>query len=230
MPSANPLDMLKSLPPVVKNLLIINVLMFVLTIVLQGQGIIDLQQLLSLYYPVSENFKPFQMVSHMFMHADFMHLAFNMYGLYLFGLVTERMLGSKKMLIYYLICGFGSMLFALAVKAGIGFQALETIFPDLSNLAFNNRTVLTEQVKAQYILSEGKMLGASGAIYGLLMAFAYVNPNRLLQFILFVFELLAGLNNNFLHILPSTGFAHFAHLGGLVFGYILMKVWKIPSR
>jgi membrane associated rhomboid family serine protease len=192
---------------VVKNLLAINVLLFVVTQFLWPQG----ANLLALYYPTSPAFQPFQLVSHMFMHGNIPHLLLNMLGLYMFGSSLEYLWGARKFLFFYLFCGFGAMLLHLFV-----------LYLEVGTQVYN-----------------GSMVGASGAIFGLLAGYAMQFPNNIISMIfppislkakyfvpLFAaLDLFMGLGNY------STGVAHFAHLGGALFGFLLILYWrKFGSR
>lgn len=196
------------LPPVVKSLIIINVIVF-LGVNFTGERMeYFFTEHLALFYWRSPFFKPWQFVTHMFMHGNFMHLFFNMFALWMFGNTLENVMGSRKFLIFYFVCGIGAAICYLAV------MSLGT--PDLGM----------------------PMVGASGAIYGLLFAFGYLFPN-LMIYIYFLFplkakyfvalyaalELISGLRNN-----PADNVAHFAHLGGMLFAFILLKIWSMSGR
>lgn len=210
------------LPPVVKNLLIINGLFFVATFVLKESMNIYLPQYLALFYIEFPLFKPWQLITHMFMHFDLTHLFFNMFALWMFGVVLENRLGSKRFLQYYLIAGVGSALINMIIS---GIQV--HVFKDMSAYA-----------------SMGQ--GASGAIYGLLFAFGYLFPNAILYLYFAIpvkakyaiigmalIGVFAGIGN--LNASPEYGtdgdiipkIDHFAHLSGMLAGFIIFKVWKI---
>ena len=194
------------LPVVTKNLLAINVLMFFATFVMKKQGI-DLVGMLGLHFFKAADFAPYQLVTYMFMHGGFWHIFFNMYTLYIFGSVLERVWGTKKFLLFYFVTGIGAALIPLGVQWLTGDFALT--------------------------------VGASGAIYGILMGYAMLYPDSMLTLILppvsmkakwFVLifagiELLLGISNN-----PADNVAHFAHLGGLVFAFLLLMFWKKRRR
>ncbi len=211
--------------PVTKNLLIINVLMFLFTFPLFGevsafQGLFGVpRNILAAFFPIGNPlFEPYQVVTSMFMHGSLMHLAFNMYALWMFGSIIEGALGHKRYLLYYLLCGFGATILhwlATYIMAGP------------ATVAVGDGTYIPED----YIIP---VLGASGAIYGLLAAFAYIAPNAVLQLLIppiplkakyFVLvlvgiDLFAGISKF------NTGIAHFAHLGGALLGFILLTVWS----
>jgi membrane associated rhomboid family serine protease len=188
----------QELPIVVKNILIINVVLFAGKFLLNGK--IDLDRYLDLYPIGTDYFKPHQFITYMFMHADVPHILFNMLGVYMFGSILENIWGSKRFLNYYILCGLGAAALQLAISS------------------FNN----------QYTI----LLGASGAVFGLLLAFAMMFPNTELRLYFFIpvkakylvigyalFELYNG-------FFANDNVAHFAHLGGLVVGIIIMLIWK----
>ena len=121
---------LMALPPVVKNLILINVLMLIANFTAKGVFGVDLTTILGLYFPMSDQFKPLQIITHMFMHANFMHLFFNMFALYMFGGILENVWGPKRFFIYYMVCGLGA---AFVHESVIMFQynkLINTISPD----------------------------------------------------------------------------------------------------
>lgn len=210
---------LSNVPKVIKNLLIINVLMFVATLVNERFMI----STFGLFYPTSEYFRWWQPVTHMFMHGGFWHILFNMYTLFIFGCVVERMIGSRKFLIFYFVCGLG----AAAVHLGV--QALQAH-------AFMNQ--LAQGVQGAAVsyaqLKMTPTVGASGAIYGVLIAYALLFPDSKLtllfppvtlsaKWMVIIFagiELITGITGT------ADGMAHFAHLGGMLFGWLLITYWR----
>lgn len=203
------------LPPVVKNLLIINGLFFLADLTLSARGI-DLAKYLGLHYYSAENFYPFQYITYMFMHGSFSHLFFNMFALWMFGYALENYWGSKRFLFYYLVTGIG---------AGM-IQTLAMTW-DIHNLGMSNPALV------QAFINNSVTIGASGAVFGILLAFGMIFPNTLI-YIYFLFPLKAkwfvliyGLIELFAGIADSGGnIAHFAHLGGMLFGIILILYWK----
>ncbi len=260
-----------NIPPVVLNLLIINILLFLATMLLRHQGL-DLERWLALYYPGSDYFKPYQLITHMFMHANTMHIFFNMFALWMFGRVLEGVWGSKRFMIYYFVTGLGAAGFYLFVN----FLQLGSIVAD-ANAAINTLSpeVFAEFVKEHFprhmerisafmsgwvndpgnpgyfkeatdfinLTVSQKLnvptVGASGAIFGLLLAFGMLFPNTRLMLIFppipikakwFVIiygaiELYLGLRGS-----PTDNVAHFAHLGGMIFGFIMIKYWNKTNR
>lgn len=211
---------LSNMPPVTKNILVINLLMFVATMINQDFMLRNF----ALFYPDSPLFRWWQPLTHMFMHGGFWHIFFNMYTLLMFGMVVERAIGSKKFLTFYLICGFGAALLFTGV------QALEA-----SSWAASANSAAAAKY---YTLLRTPMLGASGAIYGVLIGFAMMYPDSRMMLlfppvvlsakwmvIIFIgIELVTGITGT------ADGVAHFAHLGGALFGWLLLLWWKKSGR
>lgn len=211
------------MPPVVKNLIIINVLMYLITAVTGS----FMYENFALFYFKSPLFKPYQLVTHMFMHGGFTHILFNMYTLFIFGCVLERVWGSRKFLFYYFVTGIGAAL----LHMGVMWLQLRGYIAD-----FNSGDMFA-QVNIQSILST-PTVGASGAIYGLLLAYGMLFPDNVMQLIfppvalkakwfVIIFgalELLLGLSGR------GGNVAHFAHLGGMIFGFFLILYWKKNNR
>ena len=201
--------MFDRITPVVKNLIIINIIVFL------GQGAFpQLEFYLMGHYPLSPEFRPWQMITHMFMHGGFTHLLFNMFALFVFGSALEKVWGPKRFLIYYLLCGIGAFFF---YEFTLGIDIYQQIG------SFNPNRDL------------GWVVGASGSVFGLLLGFGMLFPNTQLM-LLFppipikakffvigygVIELMMAFNNS-----PGDNVAHFAHLGGMLIGYILIKRWQ----
>lgn len=228
------------LPPVIKNLLIINVLFFAATYVLKAANIVDLDYYLALYHWDSPFFKPWQVVTHIFMHGDFSHLFFNMLALWMFGNVIENSLGTKKFLIFYFVCGFGAAFCHLMVFSWENAEAIswyQHLEPAVQLQKFN-QVATTGAGDPRVFPMFNPMLGASGAIFGILFAFGYLFPNMMI-YIYFLFpvkakyfvaiyaliELFAGFRNS-----PTDNVAHFAHIGGMVFAFLLLKAWKVSGK
>lgn len=228
------------LPPVIKNLLIINVIVFLATVVLKNLQIIDLDYYLALFHWKSPLFKPWQLVTHMFMHGDISHLFFNMFALWMFGNVIENVLGSKRFIIFYLVCGIGAAMCYLGVFSWENAASISWFsqFDARTQHDLVMQTLSEERGSIGIMPMVTPMLGASGAIYGLLFAFGYLFPNMMI-YIYFLFplkakyfvaiyaviELLAGLRSN-----PADNVAHFAHLGGMLFAFILLRIWNRNNR
>ena len=212
-----------SMPPVVKNLIMINVLMYLITVITGN----FMYENFALFYFKSPFFKPYQLVTHMFMHGGFTHILFNMYTLYIFGCVLERVWGSRKFLFYYFVTGIGAAL----LHMGVMYLQLQGYIADF------NAGDMFAQSGIQSILVT-PTLGASGAIYGLLLAYGMLFPDNIMQLIfppvalkakwfVIIFgalELLLGLSGR------GGDVAHFAHLGGMIFGFFLILYWKKNNR
>ena len=210
---------LSSIPTATKNIIIINVLVMIMTS-LNG----DLMyQKFALFYPTSPFFRWWQPVTHMFMHGGFWHLFFNMYTLYFFGRVLEERWGAKKFLIFYFVTGLGAAL----IHTGVEWIQMHHWMNQVAEGS------MTAQANI-HALKITPTVGASGAIYGVLMGFAMLYPDAILTLIfppvsmkakwfVLIFggiELLTGITG------VGGGIAHFAHLGGLIFGYLLIMYWK----
>ena len=265
----------QNMPMVVKNLLIINGLFFLATLVPPNQIGFDVIEFFGMHYFTSEFFKPHQIITHMFMHGGFEHIFFNMFALWMFGSVLENVWGPKRFLIFYLVCGIGGALTHSAVTAyqihqvqgdiNIFFQSatienFHVLFQQHQNLINSEylnqlNTLLgswaNEPQSASYIL-QAKILaqkltameanipvvGASGAVFGLLLAFGMLFPNTYLYLIFPPipikakwFVILYGGAELFFGVTGSqAGVAHFAHLGGMLFGFILIKLWNKNRR
>ena len=227
-----------NVPPVVKNLLIINIIFYIAMFALRP--IFDMEQYFSAYYFGSPMFKPWQIVTYMFMHSskDFMHILFNMFALYSFGPILEGTLGSKKFFNFYFITGIGAYLInmgwhAAEIHAITGSFTIANPQLDASYFAFGGGQAQAENLFGLY---NGAMVGASGAIFGILVGFGMLFPNleMMIMFIpvpikakyiipvYIVLELFLGVKQY-----SGDSVAHFAHLGGALFGFILIKLWNI---
>jgi Uncharacterized membrane protein (homolog of Drosophila rhomboid) len=214
---------LSSIPPVVKNIIIVNIIIYIATM-LSGNF---MYEKFALFYFSSPFFKPYQIITHMFMHGGFFHIFFNMYTLFIFGSVLERVWDSKKFLFYYFVTGIGAALLHLGVMWLQINGAMDAA----------NAGDPTAIAKIQEILLT-PTVGASGAIYGLLLAYGMLFPNNVMQ--LFFppvalkakyFVLIFGALELFLGISGRGGnIAHFAHLGGMLFGFFLILYWKKNNK
>ena len=210
---------LRNVPTAVRNIILINALVMVMIFLNEDFMI----RTFALFYPTSWFFKPWQCVTHMFMHGGFWHLFFNMYTLFIFGSVLERVWGAKKFLLFYFLTGLGAAL----VHTGVEWLEMQHWMTDAAG---------GSQAAAQAIhnLKMTPTVGASGAIYGVLMGYAMLYPDSVLTLIfppismkakwfVLIFgaiELLTGITGT------GGGIAHFAHLGGLIFGFLLILFWK----
>ncbi len=235
-----------ALPPVVKNLIIINILLLVITWTAQSVLGYDLTSVLGLYFPKSEMFRPFQILTHMFMHAGIWHLFFNMFALYMFGGILENVWGPKRFFIYYMVCGLGAALVHESVIAVQYFKVVNTISPDQLQLVLaDGAAVLNEgkqyadaSMKSLQMIMNVPTVGASGAIFGVLLAFGVLFPNTQLM-LLFppipikakYFVLGYGAIELYMAVTqPGSNIAHAAHLGGMLFGYVLIRYWRKTSK
>jgi len=263
------------LPPIVKNLLIINGLMFLATTVLETQMHVDLSRYLGLHYFTSPYFMPHQLITHMFMHGGFTHILSNMFALWMFGSLIENYWGPKRFLIYYLICGLGGALMHWGVTGYEVFQVQQDVNAfmerptptgfvslfernqgllydgglvdnanNLLNLWRSEPSSTTYIFRAKELATELPLqkanipiVGASGAVFGVLLAFGMMFPNMYIYLYFFIplkakyfvmiygaFELYAGVTGT------QSGVAHFAHLGGMLFGFLLIKYWNRHRR
>ena len=234
------------LPLVVKNLLIINGLFFLTTLALQTQLNFDLSDSLGLHYFSSENFRPWQLVSYMFMHGSFMHLFFNMFALWMFGNTLENYWGPKRFLIYYMITGIGAGVIQIAVThfrlmslySQISSQELNFIMTKGSEI-FQSGQNFSDPIAGKINeLINSVTIGASGAVFGILLAFGMLFPNTMLYIYFAIpikakwFVILYGAVELYSGIANSSGdnVAHFAHLGGMLFGFILIKLWQKNNK
>ena len=238
---------MRNVTETVKQLIIINILFFIGTQLVSGPA----YQYLALFFPENSAFKAWQPISYMFMHGGFMHILFNIFALYSFGSALEQFWGSKKFLFFYISCGLGSAL----VHTGVNYYHFQEGLNTLLSNGFSKSEILQ-------LLNEGKIdtrwqelltvsqfqnftsayigtaVGASGAIYGIIVAFAFMFPNAelALMFVpipikakyfvpgLVLVDLYLGISGK--SIFGGGGIAHFAHVGGALFGFIIMWYWK----
>lgn len=217
---------MNNMPLVTKNLLIINVLVYLAVYVLRGYGI-DLDNLLGLHFFMASDFNPYQLITYMFVHSGFEHLFFNMFAVWMFGRILEHVWGSQRFLFYYVACGIGAGLCQEVVQ----YIEYATQLSAYQGVTFESGVVIP---MAEY-LNMMNTVGASGAVYAILLGYGMLFPNERM----FVFpipmpirakyfvigyaaiELLLGLSNR-----AGDQIAHFAHLGGMLFGLILIIYWK----
>ena len=239
---------MRSIPDIVKQLIIINVLFFAGSFLINPNITAIATDMLALHYPGNDSFGIWQLLTHMFMHGSINHILFNMFGLWMFGGTLAQMWGRNKFLFFYLSTGLG----AAALQLGINYFQISTVVEQLVEAGYS-ATALTETLQSgQYntawsnVISQTElsqlltsfnmsMVGASGALYGILVAFAFLFPNTELMIIFLPIPIKA---KYFVPILLASdlffGFssyslgpiAHFAHLGGAVTGFIMMWYWK----
>ncbi|RLD61922.1 MAG: rhomboid family intramembrane serine protease [Bacteroidetes bacterium] len=230
------------LPLVVKNLLIVNVLFFLGTIASEQAFQIDLSRYLALHFPGSELFRPHQLVTYMFMHGSFSHILFNMFALWMFGNALENVWGPKRFLTYYMVTGIGAGLIQILVTYVQVVSVESQMAPQLIEMVRNEGLAIFLEGKNYVDPLAGKLnillntatVGASGSVFGLLLGFGMLFPNALIYLYFAIpvkakyfvmgygaLELFSGISNN-----PNDNVAHFAHLGGMIFGYFLLLYWK----
>lgn len=220
---------MRELPVVTKNLLAINIILFFAKIVAERYGI-DLNNWLGLHLFLADDFRPIQLVTYMFMHGDFTHILFNMFALWMFGRVLENVWGAKRFLIYYFVAGIG---------AGIIQEAVQYIYYSTELSVYQYVILNGMKIPMAEYLNLWTTVGASGAVYALLLAFAMTFPNeRLFVFPIPMpikakyFVIFYGLLELFMGMSPRIGdnVAHFAHLGGMLFGFILIIYWRKTGK
>ncbi|WP_139265298.1 rhomboid family intramembrane serine protease [Bacteroides ihuae] len=213
------------MPTITKNLIIINVLFFLGGFVANSYGI-DLADYLGLHFFMAEKFNAAQLFTYMFMHGGFTHLFFNMFAVWMFGRILEQVWGPKRFLLYYIVCGVG---------AGIIQEVVQLIQYEVQLSAYDSVNIGSAIIPMSEYLNMMTTVGASGAVYAILLAFGMTFPNQ--QLFIFplpipikakyfvmgyaLIELYSGFANN-----PNDNVAHFAHLGGMIFGFILIMYWK----
>ncbi len=210
---------LENIPVVTRNLLYVNLIMFVATLI----NPTFMKGTFAMAFPLASGFRWWQPITHMFMHDGFLHIFFNMYSLVMFGMVVERALGTKKFIWFYLITGFGAVL----LHTGVEFLQVQSLIKEYP------------QYSPQFIYDQiPSVLGASGAVYGVLVGFAMLYPEAKLTLIfppitldakwwviIFIgIELLTGITGT------QMGVAHFAHLGGALFGFLLIRYWRKTGK
>lgn len=214
---------MNNIPRITKNLLIINVIFFLGMFVAEKYKI-DLTDILGLHFFLASDFQLYQFITYMFMHANFEHIFFNMFSLFMFGPVLERYWGEKRFLIFYFVCGIG---------AGLSQELVQYIHYSYFLSAYTNVDIGTSIISMNEYLNMITTVGASGAIYGILLAFGLTYPNiemfvfplpfpvKAKYFVIFctVIEIVLGLAS-------GDGVAHTAHLGGMAFGLVLTLYWK----
>ena len=262
----------QQLPTIVKNLLIINVLVFLIQQLFEARGMtlngFSLDDLFALHYWASPNFRWWQLFTHMFMHGSISHIFFNMFALWMFGRILENVWGPKRFLFFYLVCGLGAAICHLGVltfeyapihNAFMAYQEHPSLpaFMDFihkyhigvdpsSMTGWIADPSSPEQIRESVIFLNKEYLGmineatlgASGAIFGLLFAFGYLFPNTLLYLYFAIpvkakyfvagyalLELFSGIRNS-----AGDNIAHFAHLGGMLFAFILLRIWNTKDR
>lgn len=232
--------MFNNIPPITRNLIIINIVVFIASFLLP-----QLNDTLAAYFPFSPNFRSWQIITHMFMHGSFMHILFNMFTLFSFGPILEQSLGDKKYLILYFLSGLG----AFFLYNLWNFVEYQQIYSQLESVGFNISGYISDpesfintkvSTSTKELIDElnpiifGRMVGASGAIFGVIAAFATLYPDAKIGIlfipipvkvkyvlpIVVIGSIYLGVTGN------GGGIAHLAHVGGAIVGFILAKIWK----
>ena len=220
---------MRNIPIVTKNLLIVNVVAFIVCYFFgkDASGNFMLNDILGLHFFMASDFHVYQLITYMFMHGGFEHIIFNMFALWMFGCVVERVWGAKKFLFYYIACGVGAGLFQEAA------QYVSYLYNDFSAYQFIVDANGTRLPMGDY-LNLWTTVGASGAIYAILLAFGMIYPNERI----FIFPLPVPIKAKYFVIgyaaielfsalaTRGDGVAHIAHLGGMVFGFFMIRYWR----
>ncbi|MBO7073406.1 MAG: rhomboid family intramembrane serine protease [Bacteroidales bacterium] len=211
------------LPPVVKNLLIINFVFYLATIAFDYVWHIDLAQYLGLHYIGASDFRPYQFVTYMFMHGNFAHIFFNMFALWMFGNSIENAWGPKRFLIFYMVCGIGAGLTQELVQ----YIQLRDIVENYQYVRLNGQSIPVDDY-----LNMLTTVGASGAVYGILLAFGMMWPDSRIYIYFAIpikakwFVIIYGLLELFSGFSSVDNVAHFAHVGGMLWGFLLILYWR----
>lgn len=219
---------MRNIPTVTKNLLLVNIIAFVATWLLQFRGI-DLNDVCGLHYFMAADFHPWQLVTYMFLHSGFMHILFNMFALWMFGVVIENVWGPRKFLFYYISCGVGAGLMQELAQFCSFYLTISSQDPSVT---FSELFVIGQQLSMQ--LNGWTTIGASGAVYAILLAFGMIFPNERIfifplpipikakWFVMFyvAIELFSALGSS------GDNVAHMAHLGGMLFGFLMIRYWN----
>ncbi|WP_313027372.1 rhomboid family intramembrane serine protease [Soonwooa sp.] len=241
--------MFQNITPITKNIIIINVIVFVATLLLENYGIFVTQWLAG-FFPLSPNFHSWQIITHMFMHGGYMHIAFNMLTLLSFGPVLEQVLGGKKFTILYFLAGLGGFALYNLLNFYQAYQFTNILNEQNFNIhdiykisaygyregvVFSNNPIIQEYANGLYRILGTPMVGASGAIFGVVAAFSTLFPNAKLMFMFIPAPIKAKyllpiiiLISVFLGVgqFSWDNVAHFAHIGGALVGYLYIRNWK----
>ena len=219
---------MRNIPVVTKNLLLVNIIAFVATWILQLRGL-DLNDLLGLHFFMAADFQVWQLLTYMFLHSGFTHILFNMFALWMFGVVIENVCGPKKFLFYYISCGVGA---GIMQEIAQFFSFYFTISAQDPTVGFGELFAIGHQLSTQ--LNGWTTIGASGAVYAILLAFGMIFPNERI----FIFPLPIPIKAKWFVMfyvaidlfsaMSSSGdnVAHMAHLGGMLFGYLMIRYWN----
>jgi len=230
-----------NLTPVVKNLLIINIIFFLAYVLIDHQQNGPVTTLFGEYYFDASAFRPWQFITYMFMHGGFEHIFFNMFALFSFGPILEYSIGPKKFLNFYFICGIGAGVLQMFVQAIEVHNLIGTFTVTASDKHLLDQLIVPgwmqpAQAQKLYGIYHAPLVGASGAIFGILVAFGMLYPNMELMMLFIPFPIKAKYLVSFYVLLEiylgfkqNTGdsVAHFAHIGGAIFGFLLIKAWNL---
>lgn len=236
-----------NLTPVVKNLLLLNVVFYIAAYALGHANVFDMDRWFAAHYPAAPDFRLWQIITYMFMHGGLWHIAFNMIALVSFGPIIEQTVGDKRFFIFYFICGIGALVCQMAVQA---FEIyMITGHPFVAGVTAGNVDIRTGEspflaygmpaAQKLFDIYNGGLVGASGAVFGVLIAFGMLYPNLELMIIpipvpikakylipiYIVIELVLGVGQ-----FAGDSVAHFAHLGGALVGFIVIKAWGYHRR
>jgi membrane associated rhomboid family serine protease len=233
---------LSNIPPIVKNLILINVIVLLADITLQRTMGFRLSTYMGLHFFKSEVFNPLQFVTHMFMHGSFGHLFFNMFALFMFGRVLETVWGPKRFLTYYFVTGLGAALIHTFVLFLQYTSAIKALSPEQIGIVMDNgrELYLTYRNYTNPAMGQLNMIlnvptvGASGAVFGVLLAFGMLFPNTQLMLLIPPIPIKAkyfvifygGLELYLAISQPGSNIAHAAHVGGMIFGFFMIRYWK----
>ena len=229
------------IPVVTKNLLAINVVMF-LALLVAGKNGYDLNNILGLHFYMSEEFHPYQLVTYMFMHGGFSHLFFNMFALFMFGRTLEYVWGPKRFLVFYIVAGIGAAFVQELVGAvrylyltdGLDADVLALVFDEGASALREGKNFVLSNLAELNILLNSQTVGASGAVYAILLGFGMLFPNERMYIFPIPFPIKAKffvIGYALIELYMGTvgtpdGVAHFAHLGGMLFGLVLILLWR----
>jgi membrane associated rhomboid family serine protease len=235
------------MPLVVKNLLIVNGLCFLANVALEYRFNISLNGMFGIYNIESSWFKPYQIFTHLFMHADLGHILLNMFSLWMFGSALENYWGPKRFFIFYFVTGFGAAFIHTLInyiefaslKDSIPLESLDLIKHEGREILMKGMNYTDANIGKMNLLLNVPTVGASGAVFGLLLGYGMLFPNTMLigfpifiplkaKYVVIIYgliELFSGIRNN-----PADNVAHFAHLGGMLFGFFLIKYWNKNRR
>ena len=221
----------QAIPPVIKNLIIVNALVFFAQKIFGNNGPYGIENLFALHDIHSVYFRPHQLVTHLFMHGSFTHILFNMLALWMFGSILENLWGSKRFLVFYMLCGLGAALMHL----GVLYMEMDKVMDYFQQLPFDQQQQLLYSDRFKV---NTPTVGASGAVFGCLAAFGYLFPNSLIYLYFFIpikakwfviiyagLELWLGVQNS-----AGDNVAHWAHLGGALVGFLLVLYWNKRNR